>query len=191
MTVVARDQNRRFVVVSGLPGSGKSALGRAVAPLLALPLLDKDDLLERLFDSVGVGDAAWRRRLSRESDAQLQAEATVSNGAVLVSFWHQPGMPPDSGTPTDWLRLLSPYVVHLRCICPAALAADRFLRRTRHPGHLDRDRTHAEVTASLEQLAALEPLHFGQSVEVSTDAPLEPALVAARVQAAFQRVLPV
>src|SRR5437899_1901341 len=102
---------RLFVLISGLPASGKTTLARRLALALHLPLIDKDDILERLFESRGVADAAWRRTLSRESDAILQAEATASNGAVLASFWHLPGMPADSGTPTEWLATLSKQVV--------------------------------------------------------------------------------
>lgn len=67
-----------FVVISGLPGSGK---------------IDKDDILDRLFESKGIGDAAWRRTLSRESDVILQNDATNSDGAIVASFWHLRGMP--------------------------------------------------------------------------------------------------
>ena len=102
-----------FVVIWGLPGSGKTTLGRRLAPALGLPLIDKDDILARLFDSKGVGDAGWRRALSRESDAVLQREALASTGAVLVSFWRLPGMPSDSGTPTDWLDGPSQRVVNV------------------------------------------------------------------------------
>src|SRR5262245_21187082 len=95
--------DRRFVVISGLPGSGKSTLAHRLAPALGLPVIDKDDILERLFESKGTGDHVWRRALSRESDRILHSDAEASNGAVVVSFWHQPGMSADSGTPTRWL----------------------------------------------------------------------------------------
>jgi glucokinase len=76
-----------YVVISGLPGSGKSTLARRLAPLLNLPVIDKDDSLERLFEIKGTGDAAWRRALSRESDQLFQEEAFQARGAILVSFW--------------------------------------------------------------------------------------------------------
>ncbi|MFJ4183440.1 AAA family ATPase, partial [Streptomyces sp. NPDC089733] len=57
-----------YVVISGLPGSGKSTLARSLAERLSLPLIDKDVILESLYDSLGVGDHAWRSRLSRASD---------------------------------------------------------------------------------------------------------------------------
>jgi dephospho-CoA kinase len=50
---------RLFVVVSGLPGSGKTTLGRRLAPALDLPLIDKDDILNRLFESKGIGTWTW------------------------------------------------------------------------------------------------------------------------------------
>ncbi len=149
--------HRPFVVVSGLPGSGKSTLARLLAPLLNLPVIDKDDILERLFESKGVGDSAWRRALSRESDLLFQQEALASEGALLVSFWRLTGMPPDSGTPTGWLSKLSDHLIHLHCCCPPDVAAARFRHRTRHPGHLDDSASGATIQARIQAIANLGP----------------------------------
>ena len=46
-----------FVVVSGLPASGKTTLARRLASVLELPLIDKDDILDRLFAERGIGNA--------------------------------------------------------------------------------------------------------------------------------------
>ena len=151
----------RFVVISGLPGSGKTTLARRLAPALNLPLIDKDDILDRLFEEKGIGDAAWRRALSRESDAILQREAEASNGAVLVSFWHLPGMPVDSGTPTKWLT----DVINIQCVCPPDLAVTRFRQRTRHAGHLD---AAGSPDASIRDLARLPPLDIQPRIDVDT-----------------------
>jgi glucokinase len=91
--------HKRFVVFSGLPGSGKSTLARPLALGLRLPVLDKDDILEALFESKGLGDTVWRRTLRRDSDAQLRAQAEVSNGAILVSLSRVPGHAHGLGNP--------------------------------------------------------------------------------------------
>ena len=157
-----------FVVISGLPASGKTTLGRRLAPVLNLPLIDKDEILDRLFESKGVGDAAWRRTLSRESDVILQNEAANSTGAILASFWHVRGMPSDSGTPTDWLDAPSHQVVNVHCACELEVAASRFLQRRRHPGHLDAESSAEEVVVSLRKLTQLPPLDIGQRIDVDT-----------------------
>ena len=139
-----------------------------MAPALNLPLIDKDDILDWLFASKGVGDAAWRRTLSRECDVILQHEATNSSGAILASFWRLPGMPTDSGTPTDWLDAPSHHVVNVHCACELEVAASRFFQRRRHPGHLDGESSAAEVLVSLRTLTQLPPLDIGQRIDVDT-----------------------
>ena len=160
--------DRYFVIVSGLPGSGKSTLAQQLASALRLPLLDKDTILERLFEVKGTGDVEWRRTLSRESDRILQTEASASAGAVLVSHWHLPGMPLSSGTPTDWLAGLSDKVVNVHCNCSVEIAAERFVQRKRHPGHHDDKRSPSEVFASIREVAGLGWLDIGPRVDVDT-----------------------
>ncbi len=159
---------REFLIISGLPGSGKSSLAQQLAPALNLPILDKDAILERLFDLKGVGDVEWRRQLSRASDRILQDEAMASEGAILVSHWHLSGMSPDSGTPTEWLFKLSDKVVNVHCECPAEVAAERYFRRTRHPGHLDGRRSYAETLDSIRKVASLGRPDIPVSIAVDT-----------------------
>jgi AAA domain-containing protein len=157
-----------FVVISGLPASGKTRLASRLAPAMNLPLIDKDDILDRLFESRGIGDAEWRNALSRESDAILQQEAMNSSGAVLVSFWRVPGMAQGSGTPSDWLHAPSHDLVNVHCVCDPETAVFRFVRRVRHPGHLDRHSTYLDVLNSLRALTCLEPVDLGRRIEIDT-----------------------
>jgi AAA domain len=159
---------KRFVVVSGLPGSGKTTLAWRLASVLELPVIDKDSILEGLFDLKGVGDTEWRRMLSRESDRILQAQASASEGAILVSFWHRPGMALDSGTPTTWLTGLAGHLVNLHCVCPPEIAAERFFHRERHRGHLDVGKSYEDVLKSLREVARLPLIEVGRRVEVDT-----------------------
>jgi AAA domain len=165
----------RFVVLSGIPASGKTTVARIVSRELNLPLIDKDDILESLFDSRGAGDEGWRRTLSRESDAVLVQRALASEGAVLSSFWHQLGMPADSGTPTAWLSQLSGPVVHVHCCCDPLIAARRFLERVRHPGHLDRGKSPLRVTRDSGALAQLGALNLEPRVDIETSGDVDVA----------------
>jgi len=136
--------------------------------LLHLALIDKDDILEGLYETRGVGDSRWRRALSREADAIFQHDATASDGAILVSFWRVPGMSDDSGTPMDWLHAVSTDIVHLHCVCDPETATSRFASRPRHPGHLDRARSADDIAASIRTLATLPPPDFGTRIDVDT-----------------------
>ena len=137
---------------------------------MGLALIDKDEILDGLFETKGAGDVEWRRALSRESDAMLQAHALASKGAVIVSHWRVPGMPATSGTPTDWLKSVPGTLVHVRCSCPAQIAASRFARRRRHPGHLDAMRSPEEIRASIDALARLPQLAIEPLIDVDTSA---------------------
>jgi shikimate kinase len=140
-----------------LPGSGKTTLSRQLAPALALSLLDKDDILEGLFETLGIGDADWRQRLSRASDEILERMA-----------WRNPAISTDSGTPTDWITATSSCVVEVYCLCDPETAAARFLDRVRHPGHLESAKPYEEVLASLRALSAFGPLGIGEVLQVDT-----------------------
>jgi hypothetical protein len=48
------------------------------------------------------------------------------------------------------------------------VAANRFLQRRRHPGHLDGESSSAEVLVSLRKLTQLPPLDIGQRIDVDT-----------------------
>jgi cytidylate kinase/N-acetylglutamate synthase-like GNAT family acetyltransferase len=186
--VLAPRMHRHFVIVSGLPGSGKSTLGRQLADALGIELLDKDTVLERLFDLKGVKDLAWRRELSRESDAILRSKAIASNGAVLVSHWRLPGMPAQSGTPTEWLSELSEKIINVHCTCSPEIAAERFAHRKRHAGHCDSERSYSEILESIQALSGIDRLNIGQTVEVDTSHPPNLDDVLRAVREAFSRI---
>jgi predicted kinase len=163
----------RFVVVTGLPGSGKSTIGRQLSTALMLPLLDKDDILEGLFDQSGIGDGAHRGALSREADRELARRTLYLPGAVLVSWWRHPASRIETGTPTGWLSSLKAPLVEIHCCCRPEVACERFFARTRHPGHLDQTRDRGEELARFRLFAAWGPIGLGPVVEVDTELPLE------------------
>jgi predicted kinase len=180
----------RFVVVSGLPASGKSTVAKALAASLELPLLDKDTLLEALFETTSVPDVQIRRELSLRADSEFQKQASRAGSAVLASWWKHPRSPVDSGTPTEWLARLPGTHVEVHCNCSPAAAAERFVSRKRHPGHLDGRWSNLELLASFKQQASFGPLGFGRLIEVETESTLElSALLRTVAQVFTERVL--
>ena len=167
-------QPRLFVVLTGLPASGKTTLGRALSDSLHLPFMDKDDVLETLFDALGAESPDDRARLSRASDAVLESMAVASHGAVLASFWRRPRLSITSGTPSEWLTTLeSDAVVEVLCECDPAVAAERFARRQRHPGHFDHRFAEDELRSGFEQLVNEGPLFGSSPVRVDTSGSVE------------------
>lgn len=164
--------DRPFIVMSGLPASGKTTLAIRIAAALGLPLLDKDDILEALFEGAGLVDPSMRQKLSRSSDDVLARLAAASQGAVLVSFWRHQDVAGTAGTPTAWIKALSSNAVEVHCLCPPKVALQRFTDRQRHPAHNDAARL-ASLPAQFQQLARLGPLGLGSIVVVRTDQPYE------------------
>jgi AAA domain len=177
----------RYLVLSGLPASGKSTLAAPLARALGLRLLDKDFFLEALFEGRGIGDGRWRRELSQQADASLRECAEHSAGAVLCSWWRHPRSPQaDSGTPCEWLGGLPGVTLELHCRCSPQLATERFLARRRHPGHLDGRHSYVELLAGFTQQAALGPLGLSPLLEIDTETPPDCARLLAAIGHAFE-----
>lgn len=160
-----------FVIVSGLPASGKTTLARALANALGCSHLDKDVFLEALLDGATVPAPDTRAALSRRADAAFQQEAVRWPSAVLSSWWRHPNSPSESGTPVPWLLDSGRRIIEVHCRCPAAEAVDRFRARKRHPGHLDALRSPEALRAQFRQAEALGPLLPGQAILFDTDRP--------------------
>ena len=175
-----------FVVVSGLPASGKTTLSRGLAVALSLPLIDKDDILEVLFESLGVGNDDWRQRLSRASDEILERLARSSSGSVLTSFWRNPQISTHSGTPTDWITAASRCVIEVYCVCDPEVAAARFINRVRHRGHLDSGKQYEDVVSNFRSLTALGPLGIGGLLQVNTSGEVNLGEVVKNVKSRLQ-----
>lgn len=154
-----------FVVFSGLPASGKTTPARGLANQIGLPLLDKDDILERLFDEHDKINEELRSRLSRRSDQQLYASAMQSGGAVLVSFWQNPMRSGSSGTPSAWLQSLTGSIIEVHCKCSPEQARQQFTSRARHPGHNDEKRL-TTFLPKFDEIARRYPLGIGIQIEV-------------------------
>jgi chloramphenicol 3-O-phosphotransferase len=167
-----------FVVVAGVPGSGKTTLARALAAALDLPLVSKDTIKEALFDALGTGDLAWSQQLGGVSHRIMYAIAADARAAVLESHFYRGVAEPD-------LHKLGARLFQVYCRCPMEIALQRYFDRAaspdRHPGHLREHQT-AEVIAGWrhsepQPLALDAPL-----IEVNTITPVDAVALADEIR---------
>jgi predicted kinase len=121
------------VVVSGLPGTGKTTLSVAVAKELGVPVIGKDLIKETLADSFAATDIP-SRAFGQAAIRVLYALAELAPEVVLESFFW-PGV-----SEPDLLRLNRP-LIQINCSCDLAVAqqrsAQRIARGERHSVRLD------------------------------------------------------
>ena len=166
---------RGFVVVSGPPASGKSALAPALAAALDLPLLAKDVIKDALVEVLGAPDLPRSRELGRAAVQVLIAVARCAGRGVLESVWHDYARAPLAALPGP--------VVEVFCRCDPALLRARFdaRRGSRDGGYFDGARTAEERWKA----HVGSPLGGGWPVlEVDTTAPVDVDAVADRVRGA-------
>ena len=174
--------NAQHIIVSGIPASGKSTVGRAIAEALSVEMFDKDEILEDLFSKKGVGDVQWRAALSRAADEILREQASRSESSVIVSWWRHPASSLPTGTPIEWLSTLPGELIEVHCVCNPVVAAERFMARKRHIGHLDQLKSFADLLEQFEQHASFGPLRMGRLLEVNTEGRVELADVLSAIQ---------
>jgi len=172
---------RKYIIVSGLPASGKSTIGEKLAELLDFRYIDKDTFLEKLFVSRGIGNTEWRQKLSRDSDVQFVGEATRSKKAVVVSHWKTDTTEALSGTSTDWLRNPMYSVVEIYCSCSVETAVSRFELRQRHSGHLDNLKSKNELIEWMGRYQQGLPLEIGELVAVQSDRSIDMESIVERI----------
>jgi predicted kinase len=131
-----------LIIITGLPGTGKTTLGKRLAAELQLPFVHKDGLKEILFDRLGWRDREWSKKLARVSiellyyfiEIQLQAAISlIAESNFKAEFANR-----------EILELKQKYnfePFQILCQTDGDVLFQRFRARSesgeRHPGHVD------------------------------------------------------
>jgi predicted kinase len=174
-----------FVLVNGLPGSGKTTLARQLSEYLLLPRISKDEIKETLADVMGprpedaAAARAWSDALGRAaSETVWTLLSAAPAGSVIEGPWlANVRQLAAAGVARAGVRDLQ----EVWCEVPVDLAKERFMERivSRHPVHLD-DLPGLEKRWQLWSRAA-EPLGIGAVHRVSTSRPVDLSRLAAQL----------
>ena len=128
-----------LIIVAGLPATGKTTLAKKIASRLHLPVLEKDEIKEELFDTVGFDGREGRLTLDRAANAILLrcADALLAGGNSLIMV---------NNFDRDAAGRVQELIVRTGCRCVLVFLGgdgdvlhqryvDRDLRKARHPGH--------------------------------------------------------
>ena len=81
--------NPAFIMVLGLPATGKTQLAKKLAAQFHLPLISKDDIKEIIFDGLGWHDRAWSKKAGRTTfaliDYILEGQLKAGNSIIVES----------------------------------------------------------------------------------------------------------
>lgn len=131
-----------LIIITGLPGTGKTSLAKFLSEKLNVPLISKDTIKELIFDSLGWSDRVWSKKVGHATykilDYLLEEELKAGHSLVLESNL-KPEL--DNEKFQQWQDKYDYRVLQILCYADGEVLFDRFKARAlsgeRHPGHDD------------------------------------------------------
>ena len=182
------EKKTEVIIIAGMPASGKSTVAKKLGTEFGYPILEKDDLKEALFDTVGFECYAEKRRLDLAAAAVLlrAADAMLKAGTSLIIV---------NNFRTDMEEAVQNMLDSNQCICVTVFFtgnADIFYKRyverdlahARHLGHIVQDHypphpgdctdyamTREEFAEKFEKLGMADFRINGKRIEVDATNP--------------------
>ena len=158
-------QKFRLVIITGLPGTGKTTLARDLASRYALPLICKDTIKEPMLDVLGsevssraLSDASFAVMFSIARELLSRGHSLILEGNFRSGEHETPLL--------QTLPASGPTIVQVLCSANEEERRSRLLQRardpTRHPGH--RDARQLEPVAACDSFLELPGERFTHRV---------------------------
>jgi broad-specificity NMP kinase len=150
-----------LVVVTGVPGSGKTTLASALSRRLGCACISLDAIKEELAADAPETPRDWLRF---DAEAEIVRRLQAFDGEAVVDIWIAPRR--DTARITGLLAPWWPTLVEVQCVVPADVAVARYAVRERGWPHLPADeQTLRRIRTAV---AHPEPLEAPRTVVVDT-----------------------
>jgi predicted kinase len=131
-----------LIIVTGMPGTGKSTFAEIFQRELLLPLIEKDLIKEKLFNTLGWSDRDWSKKVGVAAYELMDyvIEQMLGNGqSLIIESNFKPEF--DNEKFRHWQHKFDCKIIQVVCEADRKILYQRFMTRAkkgnRHPGHDD------------------------------------------------------
>lgn len=161
-----------IIVITGLPGTGKTTLSKQLAVALGIPLIAKDAIKEIMYDTIGWSDKEFSGKLARATFGIIEyvIEENLRTGrSIIVESNYAPKLA--SKQFRRWQEQYGCTITQIVCRTDLDVLAQRYIDRIksgqRHEGHIDNNGTFESYRADFERRVSAE--NEDQALDVSGD----------------------
>lgn len=134
-------RDKLMIIITGASATGKTTLSKYLADKFKLPVINKDEIKELLFDHIGIKDEEWAMKLGASSFELLYlfVEKLCQTGRPFIvegNFENKYA----AKTLADIKLKYNYKVLQVYCYAQVDILYDRYIKRDnsgdRHPGHI-------------------------------------------------------
>lgn len=161
-----------LIIITGLPGTGKTTLAKKIADYFKYPLFSKDEIKESIFDNIGYSDREYSKKVGKAAYTILfnyVNDFLNKNISVVVESNFKPEF--DNKTFFEIKQRYNPKIIQILCYSDGEVLFNRFKNRAengnRHPGHVDS--INLDEWESILKKGKCDPIAIdGKLIEVDT-----------------------